>query len=173
MSDLSLERAAPRGMIALRGDFDSLAGPCREITGADLPAPLGAAGEGRALLWMSPDELLLLCDPGDVGEVLARLGEALAAQHHLASDVSDARVVFTLRGPGVRDALARITPCDMRPGRFHVGQVRRTRLGQVAAAIRLTGDAAAEVYCFRSVGDYVERLLATALESANRERVAL
>ena len=66
--------------------------------------PESRAGErsrrARALLWMSPDELLLLCPHGEAAETAARLREALAPEHALVVDVSDARALIDGRGAG-------------------------------------------------------------------------
>ena len=47
-----------------------------------------------AAAWMSPDELLLLVDYDSADAVVAKLSEDLAAEHHMAVNVSDARACF-------------------------------------------------------------------------------
>ncbi|EYD77037.1 Sarcosine oxidase gamma subunit [Rubellimicrobium mesophilum DSM 19309] len=107
---------------------------------------------------MSPDELLLFVARDEVGAAVARLSEALAGTHHLVTDVSDLRVCLRLDGPEVREVLAKLTPADLHPDVFGPAMVRRSRLGQVAAAFWLEGEGA-RVVCFRSVGDYMLALL--------------
>ena len=51
---------------------------------------------------------------------------------------------------------------DLSPAGFGPGEIRRTRLGQVAAAFWLTGEDAFELVCFRSVGGFVHDWLNTA-----------
>jgi sarcosine oxidase subunit gamma len=142
-------------MIALRADLASLPA---ELIGA-IPAPLtltGTADHGAG--WMSPDELLLFCPGPEVAPTLARLTEGLKGTHHLALDVSAMRQGFRLSGPNAAETLAKLTPVDMAPDRFLPGTFRRTRLGQVAAVI-WRDDLGYGVLCFRSVADYLGRLL--------------
>jgi len=104
---------------------------------------------------MSPDELMLLGPPEATAARLAALGEALAGAHHLAVDVSDARAAFVLEGFAAREVLARGAPVDLSPAAFGVGDVRRTRLGQVAVALWSPAPEVFELMCFRSVADFV------------------
>ncbi|MAU43725.1 MAG: sarcosine oxidase subunit gamma [Yangia sp.] len=161
---LRVEALPPQGQISLRGDFsDGFRDAVCGITGTGFPDPLGAAESGdRALLWMSRDELLFLLPYEAATEALARLNAALAGQHFAATDVSDARAQFRVTGPHLRDVLAKLSPTDMAPGAFAPGGVRRSRLAQVAAGYWLRGPEEAQVFVFRSVGDYAFRVLTTA-----------
>jgi sarcosine oxidase subunit gamma len=159
-------RAAPaQGMIAVRGDLSdrSLAGKLADAAGVAIPATRGVSRDGdSALLWMSPDEAMLLCPYAQAAERLAALDAALAGEHALCADVSDARQVFTLEGPGVREVLAKLSPADLRPAALPAGELRRTRLAQVSGAFWLSDETTAHVVCFRSVAGYVFDLLSTA-----------
>ena len=164
---VSIREAAPRSMITLKGDLD--AAPFRKavkkVTGLELPGiGLGQADGETGVFWMAPDELLLSGPRADRDRMLADLDAALSGTHHLAADVSDARSVFLLDGEGaeLREVLARLTPADLHPHSFPPGTFRRTRLAQVAAAIWLREDGAAEVIAFRSVSAYVFGLLRNA-----------
>lgn len=154
------------GMVTLRADLalPEVATALKAATGCALPARRGVsfgAGAARAL-WFSPDELLLLTAPGAAGEVVAALGAALAGRHHLVADVSDARALFILRGQGVGAVLAKGAPVDLAPGAIGPGEVRRTRLGQVAVAFWWEGPEEARLLCFRSVAGHVFTWLSTA-----------
>lgn len=159
MADAMVSMAGPAGMIGLRGDLadERLRAVVAEVAGG-MPDRLGIVGGlARGAAWMSPDELLLFVAPGEVGPVLIRIGEALAGTHHLALDVSDLRVAIRLIGPA-RETLGKLSPADLSPGAFSPGVMRRSRLGQVAAAFWLEGEGA-HVLCFRSVGLYLLALL--------------
>lgn len=156
--------APVQGMITLRADLSSaaLAKTVKDATGADLPAVRAmTTGKSGSCLWMSPDELLILCDYAKAPDMAAALSGALAGAHHLCAVVSDARAVFTLRGVALREVLGKLAPVDLSPDQFRPGQVRRTRMAQVAAAFWLTDDQTAQVVCFRSVGQYMFDLLCT------------
>jgi len=117
-------------------------------------------GTSGRTLWMSTDELLVLGDAGTDTALAARASDALSGRHHLAVAVGDARARFTVTGPGARVTLAKLCPADM--AAFAAGEVRRTRLAQVAAAFWMTGPQTFELVCFRSVADYVQTALANA-----------
>jgi len=152
--------AGPQGMIVLRSKGDGVADA---LAALGLPVPavrrIETAGD-RAVVWMSPDELLIWVPYAQVAPAVQALGAALAGRHHLVADVSDARAVFTVTGAGAREALAKCCPVDFAPGVFGPGEVRRTRAAQVAAAVWMSGDAAFTLVCFRSVARYVFDLLA-------------
>ena len=116
----------------------------------------------RGVAWMSPDELMLFPGAGDTAELVAEIGAALAGTHHLAVDVSDARAVFRLEGPGAREVLAKGAPVDLDPGSFGPGDFRRSRLGQVAAAFWMPEAGTIDLMCFRSVAGFVAGWLTTA-----------
>ncbi len=164
-----VEEAGLRGMISVRGDLASVAlkKAVTGVTGVDFPSDRGAnLVEERGILWMSPDELLVLVPYEETESAVATMAEPLKSEHHLVVDVSDARAGFRLTGPDFREVLARLTPTDLNPERFGLSEVRRTRLSQVAVAIWLRSDESAELVCFRSVARYVFDLLSNAARPA-------
>lgn len=160
-----IEPAGPQGMVSLRADLSdkAVAQAVTAATGCAMPGPrrIVAAG-GKAVAWMSPDELLLLVPHAEAPGVAAGLAEALAGTHHLATEVSDARAMFTIRGPGADDVVAKLCPVDVE--RLPEGEIRRTRAAQVAAALWRSGEGEISLVAFRSVAGYVERLLEVAAE---------
>ncbi len=111
--------------------------------------------EDGGIAWMSPDELLILCDYAEVTDRLAVLQSALKGQHALAVNVSDARAMFQVSGPHTREVIAKLAPVDMHPDHFKPGDFRRTRFAQVAGAFWLVNEETAQIICFRSVGQYM------------------
>ena len=165
---MRVTEAPARGMIAVKGDLadDVLREVVCGVAGTGFPEAGEAllAGDG-ALLWMAPDEVLVICGSGERSGALARLSAMAEGRHVLVEDVSDMRAAFVLEGDAVRDVLARVTAADVSPGALPPGRIRRTRVGQVAAAVWLTGEGRAEVVCFRSVGAYMRALLDDAATS--------
>ncbi len=157
--------AGPRGMITIRGDLASteVKNAATGVAGVDFPGrgEANCVGE-KGILWMSPDEILVLCPYGEVAETLATVEATLAGKHHLAANVSDARALITVTGVDAREAIAKLTPADVSPAAFRPGQVRRTRLAQVPAAFWMTGEESFDVICFRSVARYVFGILQAA-----------
>lgn len=158
--------AGLQGMITLRGDFADakLQAAVKEATGHDLPQQRAMALQGdTGVAWMSPDELLLLVPYAEAHACVARLRAALAGTHHMVENVSDARAFIALSGADglVREVLAKVVPVDMDPQHMPEGQMRRTKLAQVAAAIWMQAPGEARVVCFRSVGTYAYDVLCT------------
>ncbi|ABD55104.1 sarcosine oxidase subunit gamma [Jannaschia sp. CCS1] len=164
MSDVSVSQDGPRGMITLKGDLADLSSAVTSATGCAMPGRRAMTqAQGRAVAWMAPDEVLILCDHAEVGNLVMQLSDALVDQTHLAVDVSDARALFTLDGPGAREVLARLSPTDQRG--LEPGEMRRTRMAQVPAAVWFNSSTQAQVICFRSVATYMHDILHAATRS--------
>jgi len=164
MSDMTLmplavvTRDHSLGMIGLRSahDLDGLA----DALGLAVPGQRRIVrGADHAAAWMSPDEILLMMPPGGVPVRLAEIATALAGRHHLAVDLSDARVVFRIEGPQAADVIAKLCPIDLNA--LEIDEMRRTRAAQVAVALWREREGF-RLMCFRSVAVYVADLLANA-----------
>jgi len=154
------------GMITLRGDLGAakLQKAVKALCGVEPPARGHVAMAGdTAVAWMSPDELLLMVPYAQADDLCANLDQALAGEHALAVNVSDARAVFRLSGgDAVREVIAKLCPVDMTASAFGPGQFRRTRLAQIPAAIWMPEEGVMQVVCFRSVAQYAFDLLKNA-----------
>ena len=95
---------------------------------------------------------------------MEKLTKSLGKAHALAKNVSDARAVFEVSGAHARDVLAKLTPADVSPDAFGVGDIRRSRLAQVAGAFWVVDDHTFRIVCFRSVAQYVFDLLCVAAQ---------
>ena len=162
MSDIfegavKVERFEGFGMITVRGEFE--ASKFRSVIEAQL-APIPdtrriTVGEKGMLAWMSPDELLAVVPRDAVATTVSALESGLTDVHALVVNVSDARAVFRLTGKGAREVLAKGAPVDLSPGAFGPGQIRRTRLGQLACAFWMSGEDQFDVICFQSLSGFV------------------
>ncbi|MEM9250271.1 MAG: sarcosine oxidase subunit gamma family protein [Pseudomonadota bacterium] len=151
------EVAAP-GMITVKGELSSakLADAVRLATGCAMPGQRAILAQQTCRVgWMAPDELLLIVPRPAVAQTVADLQAALTGEHALVADVSDMRAVFRVEGGiAARETLAKLCPVDLAPGVFGPGDLRRTRLAQVAAGFWMEDDGFTLV-CFRSVARYV------------------
>jgi sarcosine oxidase subunit gamma len=167
-----VQDAGLQGMITLRGDLASakVKKAVKEATGQDIPALRSInAGDGGAVAWMSPDELLVMVAYDQVDDRLAEIEAALDGDHFLAANVSDARAIFRVsgNGAGVREVVAKLCPVDMTPGAFEPGMFRRTRMAQIAAAIWMPDAETIQIVCFRSVAEYTFNLLRDAVDDGS------
>lgn len=163
---VDVAEAGLRGMITVRGDLASarMRKALKAATGTAVPAARRIELNGdKGAAWMSPDELLILVPYADAAATAAALEQALAGEHHLVADVSDARAVFTIRGAKAPEALMKLCPVDFET--LAEGEVRRTRAAQVAAAFWKSGADEVTLVSFRSVAGYVMGLLDTASRS--------
>lgn len=170
---VTVEEAGLQGMITLRGDLSSAAlkKAVKQAIGLGLPSQRKIVlGDGTALAWMSPDELLLLLPYADAADMSAKLAVDLKAEHALVQNVSDARSLFTLQGEqgAVREVLAKLAPVDLSPEAFQPGDFRRTRLAQIAGAFWLAQSDRAQIICFRSVAQYAFELLKNAADKGGK-----
>ncbi len=162
------------GMITLRGDLadEKLSAAVKAATGMGLPKPRRIKkGKRGAVAWMSPDELLIFVDYDLADSTVTKIERALQGQYFLAVNVSDARATFALQGTGVREVIAKGAPVDMSPQGLPVGEIRRTRLGQVAAAFWLSDEEHLTLVCFRSVGSFVYDWLCNAATEGTLPRL--
>lgn len=168
----SVRECGLTGMITLRGDLadKALVKAVKDATGAAMPEQRKiTTGKSGKTAWMSPDELLLVVDHAEAQGIVDALNAALKDQFAMAVNVSDARVMFEVSGEGAapREVLAKLAPVDLSSDAFGVGDVRRTRLAQVAGAFWVEEDGAFRVVAFRSVAQYVGDLLAQAAEAGS------
>jgi sarcosine oxidase subunit gamma len=83
----------------------------RTLLGADLPGPCTfTSADGADVLWMGPDEYLVLAGPGRQAELEAALRDEGAAA---VTDVSAQRTVFRLTGAHAADVLAHGCSIDL------------------------------------------------------------
>ncbi|WP_420586713.1 sarcosine oxidase subunit gamma [Ruegeria sp.] len=162
-----IEECGLQGMITLRGDLSDkvLAKAVKDATGQKVPGQREVFVNGdTGVCWMSTDELLVLVPYAEVEAKLAAMTNALSGTHALAVNVSDARAVFRISGTSAREVLGKLAPVDLSSDAFQPGQIRRSRLAQVAGAFWMDDAETFRVVCFRSTADYVFKLLKVAAQ---------
>lgn len=163
---VTVTEAGLQGMITVRGDLKSakLKKAVKDAAGLAIPAQRRVAfKDGKGVGWMSPDELLVMVPYAEAGTTIAALNEALAGEHALVVDVSDARAMFRVKGAKATEALMKLCPVDF--ATLAEGELRRTRAAQVAAALWKSAADEFTLVSFRSVATYVFG----ALESSTKE----
>ena len=160
-----VKEAGLRGMISFRGDLSAskVKAALKAVSGVDMPKSRGCNVTGESgLAWMSPDEMLVMVPHSEAQAAVDALHKALKGQHFMAENVSDARAVFTVSGAHAREVIAKLAPVDM--SGFEAGEIRRTRIAQVAAAFWMDEADALTVVCFRSGAEYMFGTLKTAAQ---------
>jgi sarcosine oxidase subunit gamma len=100
------------------------------LLGVPLPAPnrVATAGE-RAILWLGPDEYLVVGPPDDRIDLAGESADSIV-------DVSANRTTIELSGPHARDILEKGMPIDLHPRSFGPGQCAQTLLARAQVLVR-------------------------------------
>jgi len=163
-----LEERKFLGKLILRGAHDQVQAAVKEVLGLDLPrtSPKTASGDKADILWLSPDEWMIVTEPDAERAVAASLGEALAGVHHQIADVSDYYTTICLSGAAAREILMKLTMLDVHRRSFKTGEVRGTMLMHSQATLyqRVDDDAEAgpgfDIFVRWSMADYLWCLIA-------------
>ncbi|MGI4941491.1 MAG: sarcosine oxidase subunit gamma [Janthinobacterium lividum] len=147
---IAVRQAPVLHRLALRGDPAALGA----TFGIALPTTpcRSAKVDGRAALWLGPDEWLLL-SPNRLDLVELPGGAAV--------DVSHRQLGLLLDGPAATDMLAAGCPLDLHPSAFPPGMCTRTVFGKAEVVLWRT-EAGFHLEVWRSFAAYVCGLLAEA-----------
>jgi len=120
------------------------------------------AQNGRATLWLGPDEHLLLGSQPDENSseaVSAALEQALYGLPHALVDVSHRQFALEVRGPKAELILNAACPLDLDPTAFPIGMCTRTVLAKADVVLWRTREEAFHLEVWRSFHGYVTGLL--------------
>ena len=146
-------RGGPEALVAAVGALglprsDS---PCRAVR-----------NDGRAALWLGPDERLLIGPADAAQEMDALLQRALAGVPHSLVDISHALAAFELSGARAAAALNTGCPLDLDSASFPVDMCTRTVFAKAQIVLWRTGPETFRVATARSFAPYVTKVLALA-----------
>ncbi|WP_217208122.1 sarcosine oxidase subunit gamma [Streptomyces sp. AC550_RSS872] len=100
------------------------------------------AGEST-VLWLGPDEWLLVGPPGTERDLESRIREAAGDEPVSVTDVSAQRTTLLVTGPHARDLLAHGCSLDLHPRVFGPGRCAQTTLGRTQVVLVARDDARA------------------------------
>jgi len=156
------------GKLILRGDYEAVKGGISECLKLDLPqtSPNSVFGDKADILWLAPDEWMIVTEPEAERALAAQLGKALDGIHHQVADVTDYYTTIQLSGGPAREILMKLTMLDVHSRAFKAGEVRGTMLMHCQATLlqRLDDDAedgpAFDIFVRWSMADYLWCLIA-------------
>ncbi|MFJ5031979.1 sarcosine oxidase subunit gamma [Streptomyces sp. NPDC088560] len=119
-------------------------GPAADAVGLalGLPLPLEPNTAVRAgeltVVWLGPDEWLVVGQPGAQKELEGRIRAAAGDEHVSVTDVSAQRTTLLVTGPRARDLLSHGCALDLHPSAFGPGRCAQTTLAraQVLLVVR-------------------------------------
>jgi sarcosine oxidase subunit gamma len=125
--------------VSLRLDpLSSAADAVQQILGCPLPAPCAETHSAHAqVLWLGPDEFLILAAADDREDLPRRLREAIGAEFGSVIDVSAQRTALCLEGPLTREVLARGCAIDLDPRVSPAGLCAQTLIAQTGVILRV------------------------------------
>ena len=139
----------------------------KSITGCAFPPVANkftTAGK-RHVVWLGPDEFLILCEAGKDEELTSAIQLTIGDQHSAVSNISDALAAFHLKGADVRQTLAKGCALDLHHTSFTSGDAAQTLLSNAAVTIMALADDEFIVICRTSFASYLhDWLLDAALE---------
>lgn len=114
--------------VNLRGDASDAAFRDAAMAVLSCPLPLENCAVSRSdgdrkVLWLGPDEWLIVEETGDAATLMASLREALSGQHVSLVDLGMNRLVIELSGARARDVLEKICLHDLHARAFKPGRV--------------------------------------------------
>lgn len=163
----SIQELAFTTQVNLRGDASDRAfvDGVRQAIGCDLPADANtfSQGPGAALLWLGPDEWLVVDRPDRAEDIVGSLRRALAGMRHSVTDVSAARSAIEIGGADARMVLAKGCPLDVHAGVLSPPRTAQTPLAKARVIIQCC-DAAPRFRLFvaRSFAAYLTEWLVDA-----------
>ena len=154
--DEGIARRAPLARFLLQGGqrAQDAAGRAFGVTIPDTACRAHGAGE-RAVLWLGPEEHLLLAPPAETKALEAALAAALQGLAHSLVDVSQRQLALAVGGPRARDILAGGCPLDLDAEQFPVNACARTLYAKAEVVLWRRGAEEYHLEVARSFADYV------------------
>jgi sarcosine oxidase subunit gamma len=92
--------------------------------------------DGREVLWLGPDEWLVVGPAGAEHALIEKAERALARVHHSVVDVSSARAVFDLASEDRHELLSKGSGLDLHPRSWRDGMCAQTLLARVPVILQ-------------------------------------
>ena len=113
----------------------------------------------RHLVWLAPDEFLLLCAAGSEMHLHSQLTLDMAGIHAAVTNVTDSLCALSLRGKAVRKVLAKGCALDLHASQFGAGDCAQTMLAHAAVTLIAHDASGFTMVCRTSFAPYVTEWL--------------
>jgi sarcosine oxidase subunit gamma len=152
-----LREAKLLGHLNLRGNSNNteFKEGVEKVLGLTLPlAPCTSAqNDDATIMWLSPDEWLIIVEGGREETIEATLRESITG-HFAVSDISGGQTILEISGPDCIKVLQKSTGYDFHLKQFPVGKVIGTAFAKSSTHIRRTGEYSFQLIVRRSFADY-------------------
>jgi sarcosine oxidase subunit gamma len=126
------------------------------------PGTTAARGE-RAVLWLGPDEWLVVGPDGDAEGIARDLQTGAGAGWVTTVDLSANRTVLELGGPRAREVLAKGCTLDLHPRGLEPGRCAQTALARAQVILEATAPDTFRIYVRGSFATYLATWLMDAM----------
>lgn len=158
-----LRQLPPASRLVLRGGPQVLAAAAYAVRLPCSETPCRAVrNDGRAALWLGPDERLLIGPAEAAAELNGVLQSALAGLPHSLVEISHAQTAFEVSGARAAAAVNIGCPLDLDLAAFPVDMCTRTVFAKAQIVLWRTGPESFRVETARSFAPYVTKILALA-----------
>ena len=139
---ISLREIPQSAQISLRGDARNPAfcRAVRSVLGLEIPVTSNTTSSAPSritVLWLGPDEWLIVGEAGVQQRIITQLNDALGSLRSSVIDVSDACTIFEISGTRSRELLATGCSLDLHPRAFQPGTCAQTNLARANVIIQL------------------------------------
>ena len=145
------------GHLNLRGNAQDSAFVQGVEAALGMPLPVAPCSssmhDNNYIMWLSPDEWLVVVDVGEELAAEKRLREHLSG-HFAVSDISGGQTWLTISGPDSIDVLKKSTGYDVHLDNFPLGKVVGTAFAKSSCHILRTGEFEFQLIIRRSFADY-------------------
>ncbi len=165
LTQVSIRPAMPLSRLSFRGHAEAQKAAGAAL-GFDLPqAPLSATvKDGKAALWLGPDEWMILAAEADLDTLQASLSKKIGEAPHALVDISHRQGAVIIEGAKAEWLLNSGIPIDLHGDAFPFGMVTRTVFQKSPIMIWHTGPDSFVVEAWGSFLGYVTGLLCEAAE---------
>ena len=126
---LIIEEQKDLTLLVIRGDPKNkkLVTKIKSVIGLPLPKPLSyVEGKGRRILWMGPDEFLIMAPQNEFSLISDQIIEFSKNQGYATADISDSLCILGIRGKFARETLMKGCSLDFISPDFSIGSVVST-----------------------------------------------
>ena len=138
--------------LSLRGSGEAFLAACESALGfrpPTVPNTVAFSG-GRAILWLGPDEWLLI-DPNPLPD----LRKALAGIHSAVVDVTSSRKALVVSGSRAEEIMSKAATLDFSLQAFPVGSCAQTNIARTQGIIHRVGAEEFVIYVRSSFAAYL------------------
>lgn len=120
----------------------AVGGRVARVLGIDLPVESNTTSTdgARHVLWLGPDEWLVVAPDGDAAAIEMTVHEALSPDWGSVVDVSANRTVIEVSGSRARELLSKGCSLDLHPRTFRPGMCAQTLLAKTAVILWQSDD---------------------------------